>query len=142
MKTNSLAPRLFERNAACEGVSGVKYEQHVDCTESMDDSSSTDSQTISENVTPESKSHREVPFAMVPEKYQHLKEHDEKEQQEEKKKRKKEKYKKVRKNVRKALKCTWKCLVLGLYNFALGYSVPMPVASTFGPDFQKGRSWP
>lgn len=46
-------------------------------------------------------------------------------------------------NVGKALRITWRCLVLGLYNFALGYSTPITVAATFAPDFHPGRntSW-
>lgn len=46
-------------------------------------------------------------------------------------------------NVGKALRATWKCLMLGLYNFALGYSTPITVAATFVPDYHPGRntSW-
>lgn len=43
-------------------------------------------------------------------------------------------------NVGKALRATWKCLMLGLYNFALGYSTPITVAATFVPDFHPGRN--
>ncbi|XP_054876031.1 required for drug-induced death protein 1-like isoform X2 [Poeciliopsis prolifica] len=58
----------------------------------------------------------------------------------EKKKRKKEKHKKVKKNVGKALRTTWKCLMLGLYNFALAYSTPIAAAATFVPDFHPSRN--
>lgn len=42
-------------------------------------------------------------------------------------------------NVGKALRCTWKCLKLGLYNFALGYSTPIMMAAAFVPDYHQGR---
>lgn len=46
-------------------------------------------------------------------------------------------------NVGKALRSTWKCLMLGLYSFALGYSTPITVAATFVPDFHpsRNRTW-
>lgn len=49
----------------------------------------------------------------------------------------------VLQNVGKALRSTWKCLMLGLYNFALCYSTPATVAATFVPDFSpaRNRTW-
>ncbi|XP_061668439.1 required for drug-induced death protein 1 [Syngnathoides biaculeatus] len=59
---------------------------------------------------------------------------------EEEKQTKKEKYKKVHKNVGKALKSTWKCLMLGLYNFALGYAAPIAAVAAFVPEFGPARN--
>ncbi|KAM9445215.1 uncharacterized protein Hap1MRO34_024130 [Clarias gariepinus] len=60
-------------------------------------------------------------------KYVILEENESKEKaKEEKKAKKKEKYKKYRKNVRKALRYSWKCLLLGLQNFTVGYGAPNP----------------
>lgn len=83
------------------------------------------------------KCHREIHLAFLPERYEPL---IDEEAKEERKKKKKEQYKKVKKNVGKALRATWKCLMLGLYNFALGYSTPVTVAATFVPDYHHGRS--
>ncbi|KAF4077961.1 hypothetical protein AMELA_G00193870 [Ameiurus melas] len=53
----------------------------------------------------------------------------------EKKAKKKKRYKKYKKNVRKVLHYSWKCLLLGLQNFTVGYSTPsMP--SAFFPEFK------
>ncbi|XP_052450613.1 uncharacterized protein si:dkey-126g1.9 [Carassius gibelio] len=60
---------------------------------------------------------------------------------EEKKAKKKEKYKKYRKNVGKALRYSWKCLMLGLQNFTVGYSTPLSAASSIVPDFHPGGAW-
>lgn len=43
-------------------------------------------------------------------------------------------------NVGKALRITWKCFMLGLYNFALGYAAPVTVTAAFGPDSNLGRN--
>ncbi|XP_020775729.1 required for drug-induced death protein 1-like [Boleophthalmus pectinirostris] len=149
MKTNFLASQLFERNLVRDNITGPRYERHLNCVDSAEDSSSTDSQPELENGinnagTPNARCRKEVHLAFLPANYQPLMVYDEEREKvrEEKKKRKKEKYKKVRKNVRKALKCTWRCLMLGLYNFALGYSTPMSVVTTFSPDFHQGQNWP
>ncbi|KAL3052490.1 hypothetical protein OYC64_005103 [Pagothenia borchgrevinki] len=113
----------------------------MDHQESPDHSGHNDSRTVGDNRQNE-KSHRGVHFAFLPETYELLVDEEQDEAKEEKKKRKKEKYKKVRKNVGKALRSTWKCLMLGLYNFALGYSTPITVAATFVPDFHHGRNKP
>nr|XP_057912189.1 required for drug-induced death protein 1-like [Doryrhamphus excisus] len=104
-----------------------QYQRHVDCVEECDrDEINT--------------SCREMPgVAFLTGRYKALIEEDIR-FKEEKKKRKKEKYKKVKKNVGKALRSTWKCFMLGLHNFALGYSTPIAVAATFMPDFNPGRS--
>ncbi|XP_056305437.1 required for drug-induced death protein 1 [Danio aesculapii] len=60
---------------------------------------------------------------------------------EEKKAKKKEKYKKYKKNVGKALRYSWKCLMLGLQNFTVGYSTPFSTASSIIPDFHPGGAW-
>ncbi|KAK5852945.1 hypothetical protein PBY51_006776 [Eleginops maclovinus] len=141
MKAKSVPLRLFDRNSASGetlNVQTAKYHRHVDHQESPNHSGH-DSQTVGDRYN--EKSHRAVHFAFLPETYEPLVDEDgQDEAQEEKKKRKKEKYKKVRKNVGKALRSTWKCLMLGLYNFALGYSTPITVAATFVPDFHYGRN--
>ncbi|XP_034999523.1 uncharacterized protein C1orf115 isoform X1 [Hippoglossus stenolepis] len=140
MKPKSLPSRLFNRNSAAASGEALsvgaarKYQRHVDCVE---DSSSTDSESVADNSRQHERCHREIHFAFLPERYEPLTDDEAKE---EKKKRKKEKYKKVKKNVGKALRSTWKCMMLGLYNFALGYSTPITVAATFVPDFHRGRT--
>ncbi|XP_059212451.1 required for drug-induced death protein 1-like [Centropristis striata] len=141
MKPKAFPLRLFDRNSASGetvNVHAAKYQRHVDC---VDHCGHDDSQSVGDRSRQNEKSHREVHFAFLPERYEPLV--DEEEQvnvKEEKKKRKKEKYKKVKKNVGKALRSSWKCLMLGLYNFALGYSTPITVAATFVPDFHRGRN--
>uniref|UniRef100_A0A673AYN7 Uncharacterized protein n=1 Tax=Sphaeramia orbicularis TaxID=375764 RepID=A0A673AYN7_9TELE len=133
MKPNSLSSRLFGGNGADTlNISAAKYQRQVDHPESTED--------FSYIRTKNDKSHREINFAFLPERYEPLVESDE--AKEEKKRRKKEKYKKVKKNVGKALRSTWKCLMLGLYNFAIGYSTPITVAATFVPDFHQSRDRP
>ncbi|KAG1961030.1 uncharacterized protein si:dkey-126g1.9 [Pimephales promelas] len=74
--------------------------------------------------------------------YQHLVEDDSQLRlKEEKKTKKKEKYKKYKKNVGKALRYSWKCLMLGLQNFTVGYSTPLSAAATIVPDFHSGGAW-
>ncbi|XP_038127074.1 uncharacterized protein C1orf115-like [Cyprinodon tularosa] len=131
MKPKSLPSRLFDRDSAA--LSGertkscaAKYQRHVD---SVDQSSSNDG-TINE------KAKRDLNFTFLQERYEPLRDDEAKE---EKKRKKKENYKKVKKNVGKALRTTWKCLMLGLYNFALAYSTPITVAATFVPDFHPSR---
>ncbi|XP_029318504.1 uncharacterized protein C1orf115-like [Cottoperca gobio] len=139
MKHKSLPSRLFDRYSASGetlNVRAVKYHRHVDHQESASHSG----QSLDDNSRQDEKSHREVHFAFHPERYEPLVDDEAQVRTEEKKKRKKEKYKKVRKNVGKALRSTWKCLMLGLYNFALGYSTPITVAAAFVPDFHPGRN--
>lgn len=147
MKPKSLPSMLLDRNSAAETLNSqaAKYERHVDCVdhhqESLHHSGHSDHRPAEDNSRQIEKSRREIHFAFLPERYKPL--IDEEAQvkaKEEKKKRKKEQYKKVKKNVGKALRATWKCLMLGLYNFALGYSTPITVAATFVPDFHPGRN--
>ncbi|KAM8846098.1 required for drug-induced death protein 1-like [Synchiropus picturatus] len=105
-------------------AASAKYQRQLDVDDPSQDSSA---QEV----------FREIRFAFSSEQYEPLVDDECKE---EKKRRKKEKYKKVRKNVGKALRTTWKCLMLGLYNFALGYSTPITVAATFVPDFHTARN--
>ncbi|XP_075940438.1 required for drug-induced death protein 1-like [Anarhichas minor] len=144
MKPKSLPSRLFDGNSASGqtlNVRAAKYQRHVDHQESLYHSGHDDSQSAADNRRQTERSHREVHFAFLPERYEPLVDEEARvEAKEEKKKRKKEKYKKVKKNVGKALRSTWKCLMLGLYNFALGYSTPITVAATFVPDFHPGRN--
>ncbi|XP_026174960.1 uncharacterized protein C1orf115-like [Mastacembelus armatus] len=146
MKPKSLPSRLFDRNSTTSGetlsLRTPNYQRHVDCEDQLEslDKSSCREQAANNNRQNE-KTHREIHFSFLPERYEVLV--DEEAQvraKEEKKKRKKEKYKKVKKNVGKAMHATWKCLMLGLYNFALGYSTPITVAATFIPDFHPARN--
>ncbi|XP_034755970.1 uncharacterized protein C1orf115-like [Etheostoma cragini] len=144
MKSKSL-PRLFDRNSASgENTQAAKYQRHVDCVdhqESLHQSDHSDGQPLGHNSRQNEKSQREVHFAFLQEKYEPLVDEEAHvNAKAEKKKRKKEKYKKVKKNVGKALRSTWKCLMLGLYNFALGYSTPITMAATFVPDFHPSRN--
>ncbi|XP_063351608.1 required for drug-induced death protein 1-like [Pelmatolapia mariae] len=150
MKPKSLPSRLFQRDspAAASGESpsrsAAKYERHVDCIdhpEMLDPSLSNDGQQTADSSRQHEKCHRETLFAFLPERYEPLVDDEAKAKaKEEKKKKKKENYKKVKKNVGKALRSTWKCLMLGLYSFALGYSTPITVAATFVPDFHPSRN--
>ncbi|XP_068580690.1 required for drug-induced death protein 1-like [Cebidichthys violaceus] len=136
MKPKSLPSSLFDGNSASGetvNVRAANYQQHVDHQESLHRSDHDERQN--------ERSHRQVHFTFLPERYEPLVDEEARvKAREEKKKRKKEKYKKVKKNVGKALRSTWKCLMLGLYNFALGYSTPVTLAATFVPDFHPGRT--
>ncbi|XP_039980596.1 uncharacterized protein C1orf115-like [Xiphias gladius] len=149
MKPKPLPSRLFDRNSAAApgetlSIGAAKYQRHVDCVdppESVETSAYNDGQPVADGGRQNKKCHREIHFAFLPERYEPLVDDEAQvKAEEEKKKRKKEKYKKVKKNVGKALRATWKCLMLGLYNFALGYSTPITVAATFVPDFHPGRN--
>ncbi|XP_074541408.1 required for drug-induced death protein 1-like [Halichoeres trimaculatus] len=138
MKPVSLPSRFFDMNSAAEtlNLGPLKYQRHVDCVDPPDGS-----QPAAEDGRPNEKCHREINFAFLPERYETLVDDEaHAKAKEEKKRKKKEKYKKVKKNVGKAMRATWKCLMLGLYNFALGYSTPITVAATFVPDFHPGRN--
>ncbi|KAM9840850.1 required for drug-induced death protein 1-like [Aulostomus maculatus] len=141
MKPTSLSSRWFDRNTASgEGDRAARYRRHEDCVDHPGDADHSDSRGEFDNSGLNEKSHREIHFAFLPERYEPLIDEEVQVRQREEKKRKKEKYKKVKKNVGKALRSTWKCLMLGLYNFALGYSTPITVAATFVPDFHPGRN--
>uniref|UniRef100_A0A1A8BBP9 Chromosome 1 open reading frame 115 n=2 Tax=Nothobranchius kadleci TaxID=1051664 RepID=A0A1A8BBP9_NOTKA len=134
MKNISLPSRLFNRNSATRSrgtPSSAKYQLHVDC---MDQSGCDDGQKAFDDSRPNERRHREIHFSIGPEKYEPLMDDEVKE------KKKNENYKKVKKNVGKALRTTWKCLMLGFYNFALAYSTPITVAAAFSPDFHHDRS--
>ncbi|RVE55820.1 hypothetical protein OJAV_G00229740 [Oryzias javanicus] len=117
--------RLLNRNSGAASAEAfgraAKYRRHVDCEETAEDR----------------EKQRETPFAFQQEKYEPLMDDEYKE---ERKKKKKENYKKVKKNVGKALRITWKCFMLGLYNFALGYAAPVTVTAAFGTDSNLGRN--
>ncbi|KAM9704681.1 required for drug-induced death protein 1-like [Menidia menidia] len=143
MKPKSLHSRLFDRNSvsssgATLSVRAAKYQRHVDCadqSEKPEQSPSNDGWPVAEE-SGQCERPREMHFAFTQERYEQLMDD---ETREERKKRKKESYKKVKKNVGKALRSTWKCLKLGLYNFAFGYSTPVTIAAAFVPDFHPGR---
>ncbi|XP_042569400.1 uncharacterized protein C1orf115-like [Cyprinus carpio] len=87
---------------------------------------------------------RDLRYTLLPERsaYEPLVEDDIQHKiKEEKKAKKKEKYKKYRKNVGKALRYSWKCLMLGLQNFTVGYSTPLSAAASIVPDFHPGGAW-
>lgn len=149
MKSKSLPSRWFDRSvaASCETLrtGAAKYRRHVDTADTAGapggSGSGSGSGSEAGGSGQHEKSHRDVHFAFLPERYEPLVDEDAQVQErEEREKKKKEKYKKVKKNVGKALRSTWKCLMLGLYNFALGYSTPITVAATFVPDFHQGRN--
>ncbi|KAK2856222.1 hypothetical protein Q5P01_004957 [Channa striata] len=151
MQPKSLPSRLFGRNpaaaaaASCESLSGqaAKYQRQVDCEDQLDSqcqSACNDKQQVGNGSKQSKKCHRGKHF-FVDEHYEPLLDDEvQGKAKEEKKKRRKEKYKKVKKNMGKAWRCTWKCLMLGLYNFALGYSTPITMAATFVPDFHPGSN--
>uniref|UniRef100_A0A1A7Y2W4 Chromosome 1 open reading frame 115 n=1 Tax=Iconisemion striatum TaxID=60296 RepID=A0A1A7Y2W4_9TELE len=137
MKNVALPSRLFNRNSAtgsCGAQSSAKYQRHADC---VDQSHCDDGQKVLDDSRPNERRRREIHFSIRPEKYEPLMDDEAKAK---KKKQKKENYKKVKKNVGKALRTTWKCLMLGFYNFALTYSTPITVAAAFSPDFHHDRS--
>lgn len=144
MKAKSL-PSMFDRNAAAANtpahVCAAKYQRHKDSMDHQEGTLHAGHQdawpTAAASRRKSEKGHGEIHFAFLPERYEPLVDDDAKE---ERKKKKKEQYKKVKKNVGKALRATWKCLMLGLYNFALGYSTPITVAATFVPDYHPGRN--
>ncbi|KAK2885433.1 hypothetical protein QQF64_021199 [Cirrhinus molitorella] len=87
---------------------------------------------------------RDLRLTLLPERspYEPLVEDDSQHKlREEKKAKKKEKYKKYRKNVGKALRYSWKCLMLGLQNFTVGYSTPYSATASVVPDFHPGGAW-
>ncbi|XP_051518741.1 uncharacterized protein C1orf115 [Myxocyprinus asiaticus] len=93
---------------------------------------------------PEEKRARDMHFTFQLERsYEPLVDEDNTQQKrkEEKKAKKKAKYKKYKKNVGKALRYSWKCLMLGLQNFTVGYSTPLSAAATIVPDFHSGEAW-
>ncbi|XP_034045223.1 uncharacterized protein C1orf115-like [Thalassophryne amazonica] len=129
MKHKSLSLRLFDRNAALPveslSVRAAKYRQHEDAVDQPAD-------------RPREMHYREIHFAFQLDGYEPLTEDEE--VKEDKKKRKKEKYKKVKKNVGKVLRSSWKCFMLGMYNFAFTYSTPITVAAAFIPDYHVNGS--
>ncbi|XP_016428898.1 uncharacterized protein C1orf115-like [Sinocyclocheilus rhinocerous] len=93
---------------------------------------------------PVEKRPRDLRYTLLPERppYEPLVEDDSQHKlKEEKKAKKKERYKKYRKNVGKALRYSWKCLMLGLQNFTVGYSTPLSAAASVVPDFHPGGAW-
>ncbi|XP_056624128.1 required for drug-induced death protein 1 [Triplophysa dalaica] len=86
------------------------------------------------------KSAKQVHVAFLPEKYEPLVEDEITDRPREANvKKRQDKYKKFRKNVGKALRYSWKCLVVGLQNVSLGYSMPV---SAIVPEIYRARSHP
>ncbi|XP_029903302.1 uncharacterized protein C1orf115-like [Myripristis murdjan] len=142
MKPKALASRLLDTSSwtsEAQSSSAAKYQRQVDCT---DQQGSSESQRVEDDAGEKEKCRREIHFAFLPERYEPLIENEEAEvkAKEERKKKKRAKYKKVKKNVGKVLRSSWKCLVLGLYNFALGYSTPIAAAASFVPEFHPGQT--
>uniref|UniRef100_A0A3Q3WZL0 Uncharacterized protein n=1 Tax=Mola mola TaxID=94237 RepID=A0A3Q3WZL0_MOLML len=121
-------------------MQAANYQRHVDCVDHQEGphyAGHGDGWTAANSGGQRERCHREVHFAFLPEKYKPLVDEEARvKAKEERKKKKKEQYKIVKKNVGRAIRATWKCLMLGLYNFALGYSTPI---TTFVPDFHPGR---
>ncbi|XP_005162401.1 uncharacterized protein si:dkey-126g1.9 [Danio rerio] len=134
MKPKSLCvPRfgLFEECRYRRQVDAAAPEQSVD-------------QPAEKKKKKKKKSPREPQFTALTERspYELLLEDDSQHTlKEDKKVKKKEKYKKYKKNVGKALRYSWKCLMLGLQNFTVGYSTPFSTASSIIPDFHPGGAW-
>ncbi|XP_008299659.1 uncharacterized protein C1orf115-like [Stegastes partitus] len=142
MKPKAIASRLFNRNSKVAdslNVQAAKYQQHVDLI-TGDHPERSDQTSQGDGSCRQKKCHKEVHFAFLKENYEPLIEDEARVRaKEEKKQKKKENYEKVKKNFGQALRYTWKCLMLGLHNFALGYSTPITVAAAFGPDFHQDR---
>lgn len=114
----------FNRNAF-----SARYRRHVDTGGS--------DQSIGQTEM------KDVHLTFLPERsYKPLVEEDSQQRiREEKKAKNKEKYKKYRKNIGKALRYSWKCLMLGLQNFSVGYSTTFSAGATIVPDFHTGAAW-
>ncbi|KAI4897331.1 hypothetical protein NFI96_015478, partial [Prochilodus magdalenae] len=87
---------------------------------------------------------KEAHFAFLPKNYVPLEENENiLRAKEEKKAKRKENVSDCRfvlQNVGKALRYSWKCLMLGLQNFTVGYSTPITAAATLVPDFRAKRA--
>ncbi|KAK0141102.1 hypothetical protein N1851_021904 [Merluccius polli] len=140
MKPKSFASRLFDRNTDSLSVSAASYQRQVDGADLQ--GSPTPSECLQEETRRQNaRGLRDVHFAFLPERYEPLVDNEaEQEAKEARKQKKKEKYKKVKKRVGKAWRGSWKCLMLGLHNLALAYTIPISAAATcFIPEFQPGR---
>lgn len=87
-------------------------------------------------VKTKQKTAKQVHIAFLPAKYEPLVE-DETDDKAREEKKKQDKYKKFRKNVGKALRYTWKCLVVGLQDISMGYSMPV---SAVVPEIYRARA--
>ncbi|CAL8391743.1 uncharacterized protein C1orf115-like [Gadus morhua] len=140
MKPTSFATRLFHRNVESLGVRAASYERQVDGANLQGSHAPPDSLQKETSRQPD-RGLRDVHLAFLPERYQPLVDKEaEQEAKEARKLKKKEKYKKVKKRAGRAWRGSWKCLMLGLHNFALAYTTPLTAAATcFIPEFQPGR---
>lgn len=87
-------------------------------------------------VKTKQKTAKQVHIAFLPAKYEPLVE-DETDDKAREEKKKQDRYKKFRKNVGKALRYTWKCLVVGLQDISMGYSMPV---SAVVPEIYRARA--
>ncbi|CAL8315918.1 unnamed protein product [Lota lota] len=140
MKPKSFATWLFDRNAESLGVRAASYKRQVDGAD-LQGSRAPSGCLQEETSRQHARGLRDVHFAFLPERYEPLIDNEaEQEAKEASRLKKKEKYKKVKKRVGKAWRGSWKCLMLGLHNFALAYTTPITAAATcFIPEFQPGR---
>ncbi|KAG9334109.1 hypothetical protein JZ751_009144 [Albula glossodonta] len=137
--------RIFSRNervVETQNDRGAKYQRQIDSLYISTPAASTDN-LLEEGSNPKTRSKysREIYFAFRPDNYEQILDDGARQRmKEEKRAKKKQKYKKYRKNVGKALGCSWKCLLVGLQCFTVGYSTPLSAAATVFPDLHSPRS--
>ncbi|KAK1171450.1 hypothetical protein AOXY_G6273 [Acipenser oxyrinchus oxyrinchus] len=116
-----------------------RNKSRLECTQVGNPYTTDECQKVGEGVNKKEKlkcASKEVHFAFLPEKYEPLLEEDENKEtiKEEKRNKNHQKYKKYRKNAVKVLRFGWRCLVVGLQEFAAGYTASLYEVATVVPD--------